>query len=453
MDGQPTPPSDDGGQSSGTTPIATDQSVLDRIAAHDRQLEQLMSLLRAQTTAITTLTAAITPSATEPAAAPIIQGTPITTVMAKVPTPTTVLETHTEATTPVSTHAVTFTQTLPENTFEASLSAEAKLTKEFVRFQTGYFTGGGDPEAAARWLLAHEKLHNLLKIHDSIRARISGLHAPRRGGVWWTAHTETHGEPITWDGFRQAFYDQYIPREIQLRLRQEFLCLRQGNRTVVQYMERFRYLLQFAGDLASTARDQVHYFGVGLRDEIASAVVSSGAHTLQEIYERALSHETYLIFRAAMPMPQLASGSSHQGTRYDRKGKRIIDYRDMRVQRPRHDHQAVTSHAIVPAQPTQLSGGYAPRQGYGPTQDQGGRNRGQYGQIQGQRPYSGQGQKSAHAHLTCFKCNQPGHIKKECPMASVAPSAAPPSQARERVHAVAQPEAARPPNSSSRIQR
>ncbi|KAK9157391.1 hypothetical protein Scep_003965 [Stephania cephalantha] len=58
------------------------------------------------------------------------------------------------------------------------------------------------------------------------------------------------------------------PIEIQLRLRDEFLTLRQGGRTVSKYMERFTYRLTFAMDVAETERLQVHHFIRGFRPEI-----------------------------------------------------------------------------------------------------------------------------------------------------------------------------------------
>ncbi|KAK9139668.1 hypothetical protein Scep_009349 [Stephania cephalantha] len=71
---------------------------------------------------------------------------------------------------------------------------------------------------------------------------------------WWTAHTAAHGEPSTWAEFKKFFFDQYIPIEIKMSLREEFLTLRQGDRTVSQYMEIFTYLLTFAMDVAGTER-------------------------------------------------------------------------------------------------------------------------------------------------------------------------------------------------------
>ncbi|KAK9106712.1 hypothetical protein Syun_022723 [Stephania yunnanensis] len=61
---------------------------------------------------------------------------------------------------------------------------------------------------------------------------------------------------------------KYTPIEIQLRLRDKLLTLRQGGRTVSQYMERFTCQLTFAMDVAETERLQAHYFIRGFRPEI-----------------------------------------------------------------------------------------------------------------------------------------------------------------------------------------
>ncbi|KAK9133816.1 hypothetical protein Scep_013344 [Stephania cephalantha] len=65
---------------------------------------------------------------------------------------------------------------------------------------------------------------------------------------------------MTWTEFRELFYDQYIPMEVRLRLRDEFLTLRQGNQTLMQYIERFRHLLQLSMDVARTEHLQIYYF-------------------------------------------------------------------------------------------------------------------------------------------------------------------------------------------------
>ncbi|KAK9166264.1 hypothetical protein Scep_001455 [Stephania cephalantha] len=217
-------------------------------------------------------------------------------------------------------------------------------------------------------------------------ARLSGACLRGHATVWWTTYTDTHPEPTTWAEFKELFYDQYIPMEVRLRLREEFLALRQVNRTLMQYMERFRHLLQFSLDVAGTERLQIYYFTRGVDDRIASVVVSTGATTLHEIFDKALAQETYILHRAGRRVTGRevqtgqSSGSSQRqkrhmgrpdsGRRDDRleKGRRN-DYKgsQFRYEEPQPVHN-ITS-ALVDRQMSQLQGN---RQG----RYQGGHDRG-----------------------------------------------------------------------------
>ncbi|KAK9157732.1 hypothetical protein Scep_004306 [Stephania cephalantha] len=182
---------------------------------------------------------------------------------------------------------------------------------------------------------------------ETVQARLSGACLRGYAAVWWT-YTDTHPEPTIWAEFRELFYDQYIPMEVRLRLMEEFLALRQGSRTLMQYMERFRHLLQFSLDVAGTERLQIYYFTRGIDDRIAAAVVSTGATTLHEIFDKALAHETYLLQRAGRRVTgrEVQSGQSSQSSQ---RQKRLMDHpdrdwRDDRRERGRRDEfKAVSS--------------------------------------------------------------------------------------------------------------
>ncbi|KAK9153028.1 hypothetical protein Sjap_000508 [Stephania japonica] len=145
------------------------------------------------------------------------------------------------------------------------MDPQARRLRDFLKFQPTYFYGGGNPEAAGDWIVSHQRLHKELNTEERHRARLSGTCFRSDAAVWWTNYQETHADPATWAEFREIFYDQFIPMEVRLRLREEFLSLRQGNRTMLQYMDRYRYLLQFSMDIAGTERLQIYYFVRGLR--------------------------------------------------------------------------------------------------------------------------------------------------------------------------------------------
>ncbi|KAK9106598.1 hypothetical protein Syun_022609 [Stephania yunnanensis] len=112
------------------------------------------------------------------------------------------------------------------------------------------------------------------------------------------------------------------------RLRIEFMDLRQGpEEPVMQYKDRYAYLRQFAGDLVRDESEDVYHFGDGLRPDIRYYIVSSGARTLTEIYERALAHETYYLGgvangRAPGPILSAEHALEYEMRRHRGKGAR-----------------------------------------------------------------------------------------------------------------------------------
>ncbi|KAK9084502.1 hypothetical protein Syun_031501 [Stephania yunnanensis] len=91
--------------------------------------------------------------------------------------------------------------------------------------------------------MSQEKLHRVLRIEDRLRAEISSYTLERDADVWWRMIVATHGEFETWDAFKQKFYQQYFLLSVMMRLRREFMDLRQGpEQTVMHYMDRYDYL-------------------------------------------------------------------------------------------------------------------------------------------------------------------------------------------------------------------
>ncbi|KAK9159711.1 hypothetical protein Syun_006052 [Stephania yunnanensis] len=162
-------------------------------------------------------------------------------------------------------------------------------------------------------------------------ARLSGACLRGHAAVWWKIYLDIHLKPTTWAEFRELFYYEFIPKQVRLRLREGFLALRQGNRLLMQHMGRFRYLLLFSMDVAGTEMLQNYYFIIGVDERIADAIVSTGATTLQEVYDRALSYETLLLERegrrmtgcksenVSAPQPSCNLQSVAQGAEVDRE--------------------------------------------------------------------------------------------------------------------------------------
>ena len=70
---------------------------------------------------------------------------------------------------------------------------------------------------------------------------------------------------MTWAEFRELFMGKYFPATARHAKAQEFLELRQGTMTVMQYVARFTELACFGDDYVATDLVKVRRFENGLK--------------------------------------------------------------------------------------------------------------------------------------------------------------------------------------------
>ncbi|KAK9142676.1 hypothetical protein Syun_012076 [Stephania yunnanensis] len=350
MDGQSGTPVETGQTNDAVRDVSITTSVEDRLSAQETQITEILRILREQTVVLAALTSAREPVAVtipeRTAVVPAVPQTLVQGVAEEAPTETATavvvpLETSTLTPPPTTMDQVTASPTADTPTTSTFvLAPEAKLLREFLKFQPGFFYGGGDPEAAGRWIVSHQRFHKLMRNDETVQARLSGACLRGHAAVWWTTYTDTHPEPTTWAEFRELFYDQYIPMEVRLRLREEFLSSRQGSRTVMQYMERFRH----PSILSRCRRDESAYsfitsprgLMIGSRRR---ACLGRSHNTRREIFDGALAHETYLRQRAGRRVTgkEVQSGQSSQSSQRQKRPMEHTnrDWRDDRRERGR----------------------------------------------------------------------------------------------------------------------
>ncbi|MFG1569969.1 hypothetical protein ACDT16_13885, partial [Staphylococcus aureus] len=114
------------------------------------------------------------------------------------------------------------------------------------------FNGRAEPEVIMGWLAEIEDLFHLLRIKGSQRVVCATLQLTLRAYDWWAAKKQEiyDTEPntkISWEVFRGAFLEQYVPRAIRRQKEDEFMMLKQGNLSVDDYDSNFSRLAKFAG--------------------------------------------------------------------------------------------------------------------------------------------------------------------------------------------------------------
>jgi hypothetical protein len=76
------------------------------------------------------------------------------------------------------------------------------------------------------------------------------------------------GHQVTWDEFKLAFREHYIPEGVLHMKQEEFMNLKQGGDTVTQYLNKFNHFSQYAIDQLNTDLKKKKCFMRGLNDRL-----------------------------------------------------------------------------------------------------------------------------------------------------------------------------------------
>ena len=78
---------------------------------------------------------------------------------------------------------------------------------------------------------------------------------------------------MTWVGIRELFIGKYFPETMRHAKAQEFLELKKGAMTVMEYVAKFTELARFADDYVASDMAQVRRFENGLKLSIRARIV------------------------------------------------------------------------------------------------------------------------------------------------------------------------------------
>ena len=155
------------------------------------------------------------------------------------------------------------------------------------------FIGGGDPMVADHWFMQVEKVLEAMKItSDATRIRLAAFQLEGKAQAWWKwARTFRDLEAMTWTEFQELFMGKYFSDTARHAKAQEFLELKQGTMTVMDYVARFTELARFADYYVATDMDKVRRFENWLKLSIRARIVGLRLQDVDSMVGTALTIE------------------------------------------------------------------------------------------------------------------------------------------------------------------
>ena len=157
---------------------------------------------------------------------------------------------------------------------------------------------------------------------DTTRIRLAAFQLEGEARVWWRwARTSRDLEVMTWAEFQELFMGKYFPETARHAYAQEFLELKQGAMTVMDYVARFTELAQFADDYVSTDLAKVRRFENGLKCSIRARIVGLRLQDMDSMVGTTLTIEREME-DARSTRDASVSGKRKDGQSYSSSGKR-----------------------------------------------------------------------------------------------------------------------------------
>jgi hypothetical protein len=115
---------------------------------------------------------------------------------------------------------------------------------DFSETRPPLFVKAEDPLEADEWIRVIEQKFGLLRCYETQKPLFVAQQLCGPASTWWGnfVAVQPANHQITWEEFKLAFREHYIPKGVLHMKQEEFMKLKQGGDTVTQYLNKFNHL-------------------------------------------------------------------------------------------------------------------------------------------------------------------------------------------------------------------
>nr|ABA97244.1 retrotransposon protein, putative, Ty3-gypsy subclass [Oryza sativa Japonica Group] len=164
---------------------------------------------------------------------------------------------------------------------------------EFLRIRPPTFSNSNNPVDALDWLHAMGKKLDTVQCNDEEKVIFAAHQLQGPASLWWDHYqaTQPEGQPITWARFTAAFRRTHVPAGVMALKKREFRELKQGNRSVMEYLHEFNNLARYAPEDVREDEEKQEKFLAGMDPELSVRLVSGDYLDFQRLVDKSIRLE------------------------------------------------------------------------------------------------------------------------------------------------------------------
>ena len=144
-----------------------------------------------------------------------------------------------------------------------------RLVKSMREMGCEPYMGEQDSEIAGRWIRKVEKTMIKISIPEGLRVNCANQLLFDSAMTWWETVQLRHAtKTLTWSEFKIEFKNQFYSRYHRKVKEQEFLPLRHGDMSVLEYERRFHDLSLFTPHYVPTEEHTIEKLKDGLQQDL-----------------------------------------------------------------------------------------------------------------------------------------------------------------------------------------